>query len=150
MRIPLQINSGKLILTCVFECKSLRIRRQIAKFVIDTGSSESYISMKDSVKFQIPLNNKKCTGEVDFGGSRFDKISLPKFNMYVLEEDNSKNKFLLLKINISALRSNKNNKLKLQVAESLPSILGLNFLKEQKLSLHVIMAEDVAYLELNK
>ena len=38
---------------------------------------------------------------------------------------------------------------KLQVAESLPSIIGLNFLKEQKIGLHVIIHENMAYIEMN-
>jgi hypothetical protein len=148
MRFPLQISGGQLILTCVVECKSLRIRRQIMKFVVDTGSSDSYISMKDAVKLQIPLTTKRKSGEIDFGGSRFDKISLPKFTTYVLQENNKKNDYHNFKIRIYALRSNKNNNMKLQTAESLPSILGLNFLKEQNLSLHVFMDEESAYLKL--
>ena len=43
-RIPLQIIEGRLVLTTVIECKSLRIQRQLMEFVIDTGSSNSYLS----------------------------------------------------------------------------------------------------------
>ena len=89
-RIPLQISDGKLILTCVIECKSLRVPLQITKFVIDTGSSDSFISTKDVKKLQIPLSGKNSSGEIDFGGSRFEKIDLQKFTIHLLKEDNTK------------------------------------------------------------
>ena len=58
-RIPLQIIEGRLVLTAVIECSSLRIRKQITSFVIDTGSPDSYLSQKDVVKLQIPTQGKK-------------------------------------------------------------------------------------------
>ena len=55
-RIPLQIVGGRLILTAVIECASLRIPRQIMDFVIDTGSADSYFSEKDVIRLQIQAN----------------------------------------------------------------------------------------------
>ena len=146
-RIPLQIVGDRLILTAVVECPSLRIHKQIMEFVVDTGSPDSYLSNKDVMKLQIPVRNRSVKGIVDFGGSRFQQVELPKFNMYLLKEDIQNKSYIELKISLLALKTTKISEEKIQVAYSLPSILGLDFLKEQKLSLHVILTENIAYLQ---
>ena len=145
-RIPLHIVEGRLVLTSVIECPSLRIRKQLMEFVIDTGSPDSYLSDRDVRRLQVPLKGGKIKGEVDFGGSRFKQIKLPKITMYLLKEDPEKG-YYTLRITLSALRTTKCSQRKLRVAQTLPSILGLDFLKEQRVSLHVLMSENMAYLE---
>lgn len=145
-RIPLQIVEGRLVLASVIECSSLRIRRQIMEFVIDTGSPDSYLSDKDVRRLQIPIKDRSSKGEVDFGGSRFNQIHIPKITMYLLKEDKERG-YLTLDISLSALKTTKMSEQKIQRAQTLPSILGLDFLKEQKISLHVILTENLAYLE---
>lgn len=148
-RVPLQVIEGRLVLTSVIECPSLRIPRQIIDFVIDTGSSDSYLSDKDVRRLQIPIKNRASKGEVDFGGSRYKKISLPEITLYLLKEDKEEG-YHTLKIRLSALKTTKISERKVIIAQALPSILGLDFLKEQKISLHVILNEDLAYLEFEK
>lgn len=145
-RIPLQIVEGRLVLTSVIECHSLRISRQIMEFVIDTGSPDSYLSDKDVRRLQIRFKDKPSKGNVDFGGSRFKQISLPKIQMHLLKEDKSQD-YYTLDISISALKTNKLSESKVQRAQTLPSILGLDFLRDQKMSLHVVLSEELAYLE---
>lgn len=146
-RIPLQIIEGRLILTSVIECKNLRIPKQFMDFVIDTGSPDSYLSDKDVRRLQVPIKDKTSEGEVDLGGSRFKKISLPKITMYLLKENQEKKEHHTLEISLSALKTTKMSEKKIQMAQMLPSLLGLDFLKEQKISLHVILTENLAYLE---
>jgi len=98
-------------------------------------------------KLQIPIKNRPIDDEVDFGGSRFKRISLPKFNMFLLKENKVKDETINLSISLSALKTTKCSEKKIQAAQMLPSILGLDFLKEQKLSLHVVLTEDLAYLQ---
>lgn len=145
-RIPLQVIEGRLVLTAVIECKSLRVQRQLMDFVIDTGSPSSYLSDKDARRLQIPIRNKISEEEVDFGGSRFKQVSLPKVTIYLLKEGTDKG-YSEFQVSLSALKTTKTSMKKIQVAQTLPSILGIDFLKEQKLSLHVILTEDLAYLE---
>ena len=146
-RIPLQIIEGRLILTAVIECKSLRVHRQVMDFVIDTGSADSYFSQKDVIKLQIPTVGKPSIGEVDFGGSRYKQIKLPKFKLYLLKEDKTKNDYIQIDVELSALRTTKTSEERIRIAESLPSILGIDFLKNNKFSLHVILTEDLAFLQ---
>ena len=147
VRIPLVFSGDQIVLVCAIECKSLRIHKRLARFIIDTGSINSFLSTKDVISLQVPVSGVKADDQVDFGGSRFDRVELPKFNIYVFKEDKNSNEYITLKIKISALRSNKKSKEKIQIAESLPSILGMDFLKEQRLALYVNPAEKISYME---
>lgn len=144
-RTSLQIINGRLIITTLVDCEKLRIRRKIMNFVLDTGSPDSYISYKDALKLQIPLD-KQSTGITNFGGSKFNIISLPAFKFYLIKSDD--NKITELEsVQLSALKPTKTSKEHKLAFEALPSILGLDFLKQQKLSLHVILTENMAYLQ---
>jgi hypothetical protein len=145
-RISLQIVEDRLILTAVIACPALRIPKQILEFVIDTGSSCSYLSDRDVKRLHVAIKDKSTTGEVDFGGSRYKQVSLPKIALYALKEDKEKG-YHTLHTTLSALKTTKCSEKKIQTAQMLPSILGLNFLKQQKLSLHVFPSEKLAYLE---
>ena len=136
-------------MTSVIECPSLRIPRQIMEFVVDTWSPDSYLSDKDVRRLQVPIKERTSKGEVDFGGSRYKQISLPKITMYLLKEEIEKG-FHTLNMSLSALKTTKIAEKKIVRAQTLPSILGLDFLKEQKISLHVILTEKLAYLEFDK
>jgi hypothetical protein len=115
--------------------------------VIDTGSPDSYISMKDSKKMQIPVGDKTASGEVDFGGSRYKIIYLPIFDFFMLNEDRSK-PHISIEVELKALKTTKLSEKNMRTAEALPSILGMDFLREQKITLFVDVSESVAYLEL--
>ncbi len=67
--------------------------------------------------------------------------------MYILKENRD---YLILNTSLSALKTTKSSEQKIQIAQILPSILGLDFLEDQKLSLHVILNENIAYLEVEK
>ena len=97
-------------------------------------------------RLQISIKDRVSKEEVDFGGSRFKQVSLPRIKIYLLKEGIEK-EYFSFDISLSALKTTKTSVKKAQIAQTLPSILGLDFLKEQKLSLHVILTEDLAYLK---
>ena len=144
-RTSLQIINGRLILTTLVDCEKLRIRRKIMNFVLDTGSPSSYISYKDALKLHIPLD-KQSTGITNFGGSKFNIILMPKFKFYLIKSGDGQIAELQ-NVQISVLKPTKTSKEHKIAFEALPSILGLDFLREQKLSLHVILTEEMAYLK---
>jgi len=146
-RIPLQIVEGRLVLVCAIACARLRVGHRIMEFVIDTGSPDSYISDKDVRFMQIPIKDRPAKDEVDFGGSRFKRISLPPFTMYLLKEGFQDK--ATLTVSLSALKTTKMSEKKIEAAQTLPSILGLDFFKEQKVALHMILNENLAYLEID-
>jgi len=96
------------------------------------------------MKLQIPISGKSSKGEVDFGGSRYKQIGLPKIKAYLLTEDRQS---IAVSLSLSALKTTKTSDKKIQVAQALPSILGMDFLRDQKLSLHLILTEELVYLE---
>ena len=146
-RIPLQINEGRLVLKSLVECPKIRVPKHFMDFVVDTGSQNSFLSSKDASKMQIPLKNRPIQGEIDFGGSRYNQVLLPKFKMYLLKEDNTKKDYITLQVSLTALKTTKTSEKKMQVAYMLPSILGMDFLKNQKLSLYLNLTENIAYLQ---
>ena len=57
-RIPLTVKD-KLRIISLISCDKLRIRMRPINFVVDTGSSESYLSLIDISKLQISLGVEK-------------------------------------------------------------------------------------------
>ena len=143
-RVPITLGYNISLLVLI-SCDKLRIRMRPIKFVLDTGSPESYLSQIDIQKLQIPLSSRETTDKINLGGSQYNTISLPKFKFYMLKDDKS----IIEKddITLYALQPLTTSPTKLQFSQTLPSILGLDFLREQKLSLHVILTEDMTYLQ---
>jgi hypothetical protein len=143
-RVSLRLVEGRLVLPAVISSSRLRVQHHLIDFVIDTGSSDSFLSEKDVKKIQVPIAGKAITGEIDFGGSRFKQVQLPKMIVDVLDEGEN---VVKLEVSLTALKTTKVSEKKTRQAETLPSLLGLGFLKEQRCALHVIMQEELAYLE---
>ena len=143
-RILLQIIEDRVVLTAVAECPDLRIRHHFIEFVIDTGSKDSFLSEKDVVRLQVPVADKPAKGQVDFGGSRFNQVELPEFTLHLLDEEK---KALAIKTRLMAIKTTKTSEERIKRAQGLPSILGVDFLKEQGFSLHVVAKEKLAWLE---
>ena len=148
-RIVVQIIDGRLVLPAVINSPSLRITNKLIEFVIDTGSQESYLSDKEIRKFQISISDRPIGGQVNFGGSTYNYVKIPMVSLYLLQEDKEKG-YHTFNINLSALITTKLAEKKVQMAQALPSILGMDFLRDQKIALHVIMAENLAYLEVEE
>ena len=146
-RIPLQIVEGRLILNAVIVCPKVRVPPTFMDFVVDTGSQDSFLSYKDVLRLQIPIKDRISAEEVDFGGSRFKRVILPQFKLHLLKEDKENKEHITIDVELSALKTTKTSIPKMQIAQQLPSILGMDFLKKQKVSLHVILTENLAYLE---
>ncbi|MFH0977802.1 MAG: hypothetical protein V1837_00730 [Candidatus Woesearchaeota archaeon] len=109
------------------------------------GSEFSFLSAKDVARLQIPMHDKVVFGEVDFAGSRYKQVELPKFTLQVPTED--KKSHFAIPLDLTALKTTKMSEKKKQAAMTMPSILGMDFLKSHKVGLHVFAAEDLAYLE---
>ena len=144
-RIPLRIVEDRLQLIALICCPGLRIRYATISFVIDTGSPASYFSEGDVKRSQIPLKGKRGTGRVNIGGSGYETIKLPSMEMIMLKEGLKEH--FSRKINLSALQTTKSSPSQIIVAQSIPSLLGIDFLREQNSSLFVNVREGIAYLE---
>ncbi|NOZ81138.1 MAG: hypothetical protein GXP63_05690 [DPANN group archaeon] len=143
-RIPLLIIEGRLVLTTALVCKKLRLHVPFHEFVIDTGSNFSFLSYKDVLQLQIPMKNRRSMGRIQFGGSDFDKTELPPINLLMLKEN--KTDHINIKVILGALLTKKTSERKRKIAETLPSILGMDFLSINNFSLHIYPHEKIAYL----
>jgi hypothetical protein len=142
-RIPIQVDD-RLMLAAVIECRHLRIHRKLVKFAVDTGSSDNFLSQQEISHLQLPIKGKSPSGIVDVGGSRFEQIRLPEFKIHLLKENNE---LVTRNIHLFALKTTKKSEEKVLISNSLPSILGLSFLKELNFYLHVFMHENTAFIE---
>jgi len=144
-RVMLQIMNNRLILVGVIESKNLRMPKRIFDAIIDTGSVNSYLSQKDVERFQISVQSKNSEGEVDFGGSRFVQAKIPDVELSFFKGESKE--LRAIKIPFRALKTTKSSERKKIIASELPSILGMDFLSNSKYSLHVVLTENIAYLQ---
>ncbi len=143
-RIPLKFIDERIILTCLIECPQFRIRKHILEFVLDTGSKDSILSPLETTRLQIPVSSLDRKGDIPIGGSVFEKLQVPEFIFHVLTEDHS---LLSLRQELNALKISKISEKKKDLVSALPSILGIDFLKNNKMSLHFFPLEEIVYLE---
>lgn len=128
----------------MIECKHLRLGKKITTFIIDTGSNQSLLSETSVKALQISLDGRATEGHVRFGGATYDTVPLPPITFYLLNDAKRVRQF---SVDLAAVRTRRVSKEKKEAAEALPSILGVDFLEKQGLSLHYIAREKLAYLE---
>lgn len=145
-RIPLKIVDYQVILSAFLHSPKLRITHRYIEFVIDTGSPYSFLNETEIHRLQIPIKDRISREEINIGGSHYQSIGLPKITMYLLTEDHP-NKHVSFLTSLQVLKTTRQSTEKIQTAQALPSILGMDFLFEQKISLHVIPTENLAYLQ---
>lgn len=144
-RIPLIFDNDALWLNALIQSPRAKYPTQRILFLIDTGCTESFICPVDVKRLQIPLKDRKFDSSVEIGGSKYREAKLDSAWIHVLAEN--KETPLRLKVEPYVLKTSRISKKKLASALSIPSILGLDFLKSQKISLHVYMHKNKAYLE---
>ena len=139
MKIPLTITSERVIATAHVKYK--RVFGYIS-FFVDTGSDVSFISTTDAFRLKLSPTTFPFKRNIIIGGSslalkKMEKVLLTFKTERLKREVVNCPEFLIAQ----ALRK------KDKTAQSVPSILGLAFLKEHKLALHVNPSGSEAYLE---
>ena len=101
-------------------------------FIVDTGSSETFIDEFVASKFRISTANLKYSNPMWMGGTKVDLYNLGKVIINFRDENNNlvPEEFNNLKVSQTAWR-------RAGTVYSSTSILGMNFLLENKLSLFV-------------
>ncbi len=117
----------------------------LINMIIDTGSTISFISEGDAFRLHIPMSKLKSEGIAEVGGCTSMLYELKKV---VLSFKNEKGK--IEKIDLPAiyvLKSTKRDKKNLALSRSLPSAIGVDFLKSQKFDIRTEITKNIAYLE---
>ncbi len=143
-RINLQFKQGQPPqLVALARSEKLRIAPSMVWFVIDTGSPMTFFSQAETKILKIPLEGRREKEVIQFGGFNFKSIETEDFNIYMLIDKNNFN--ITHKMDaIKVTRMSEDARIK---AESLPSIMGMDFLKKHNLSLHIYPAEELACLQ---
>lgn len=113
-------------------------------FIVDTGSSETFIDEFVVSKFRVLTKNLKFSNSMLMGGTKVDLYKLGKviFNF----RDENKN---LAQMEFNNLKVSQTSWTKMGTVYSSTSILGMNFLLENKLTLFVNPDKREGFIEGN-
>jgi len=113
-------------------------------FIVDTGSPETFVDEFVASKLRVMAKNLRFSNSILMGGTKVDLFSLGK--VIINFKDENKN---LARVGFSNLKVSKTSWTKPGTTYSSTSLLGMNFLLENKFSLFVNPDKREGYLEGN-
>ncbi|MEW6063392.1 MAG: hypothetical protein AB1571_03450 [Nanoarchaeota archaeon] len=146
MKIPLQFIDGRLTVNAVFSCRGYRTSYSQVLFFIDTGSSKTFICETDALKLKLPLNSLRFKEHTKIAGSTFEILEAPKESILYFKKDDGKSCQIKLSFFCVARTTKKTEDAKLEAAH-LPSLIGTDFLLNNKLILYFAPHKNIYYLE---
>lgn len=143
MKINATIIDDQLQVGVFVRVPNLHARPEIVDFVLDTGSNRSFIGCHDCAILNLPVGKTKFIEHMRIGGSVFSLHALPTITL-AFESDQGK---ALIHAEFHIAVPTKKSKSAFEEALHLPSIIGLDFLREHSMSLYAHPAENEAYLQ---
>jgi hypothetical protein len=113
-------------------------------FIVDTGSPETFIDEFVACKFRIMTKNLEFSNSMLMGGTKVELFNLGK--VIINFRDENKN---LIRVGFNNLKVSQTSWTKQGTIYSSTSILGMNFILENKLSLFVNPDKKEGYFEGN-
>lgn len=144
MKIPLLINEDRLELESIVHAPKYRTGIPLITFIVDTGSSRSFIGYGDALKLHLPINHLEFKEHMRFGGTKFGLYKMKGVYMSFLNEENRAEKVELGEFYVAKPTKGGEERF---LAQQLPSIIGLDFLIKNCYSLHVNPSKDISYME---
>lgn len=145
MQIPLQISEGRIILNALVSSSNFHKIGQV-NFFLDTGSPESFFSKSDALRLQIPTNSLTFLPEpTRMGGYKYNMRHLGKTTFRVKNSDGKLESIILPQFAIA--ECTKKGEDAATEALSFPSIIGIDFLLNNKFILYIDVAGNEAYLK---
>lgn len=145
MIIPLEIIGGRVIANVLVTAPKYRVSYAQVSFLVDTGSSQSFIGMSDAFKMNLPKNRLRFHSHPKIGGSPFEFLELQDVSL-VFKDDKDIKISVKPEVLMAAYCTSKKAKA-IEEAYAIPSIIGLEFLGEQNWSLHVNVRKSEAHLQ---
>jgi len=145
MKIPLQLTRTQLGVPGIVKARKHRIGMIPIDFAVDTGCDVSFLSFADILKYSIPQNTLRFEQHTYIGGSSWDIKEMKDVSITFENEDGKAETFNLKKFH-AGLPSRITAK-EIDKAQHIPSILGLDFLIENKLALYVNPSKNEFYIE---
>ena len=119
-------------------------------FIVDTGSSRTTLSYLEAKKYGIPKSRLTPKQQTNIGGTRFRLHAFEESaTIAFLDEDNKLQRFGLKPFctEYPVFDGKRGGRKDEYAAESIPSLLGLDFLAQNGLTLNVNMHARKAYIE---
>lgn len=148
MKIPLRVHKqfDELMISVIATVKAPQVRRPLPlEFLVDTGSPWMAIAPRDVKKTNIPIQVlRKPTKYVTilFAGAKFWRYLLTNASVYLVDESSR-----IVKIDlptVSVLWPTKGNPAEF---DSIPSVLGCDFITIGEFNLHFCPSNVTAFLE---
>ena len=147
-KIPLRFTQGRIIADVMLDTEAYRIRYKPIKFMIDTGSSRSFLSEKDAYNIKMPLGGLHQEEAIKMGGSKYELCKTKKVTLIFRTEENQIHKVTMPSFTVS--RSTKKSEEARQESYGIPSIIGTDFFIANKMFLHFDPSESNIYLGANE
>ncbi|HLD19103.1 MAG TPA: aspartyl protease family protein [Candidatus Nanoarchaeia archaeon] len=141
VRIPLLITPDGLILPVTIRSEKYRVPYSQVIFLVDTGSTLTFLSPDDASRLHIPVSSLMAFHHVQVGGTMIELSKMNKVELILKDAKGIIVKPIVIEeLNVGKMvRKNK--------ILGVPSILGLDFLLDNRLSFHYLPSEKIAYLE---
>jgi hypothetical protein len=148
MKIPLRIRKqfDELMAFANATIRDPHIRRPVPiEFLVDTGSPWIAVAPRDVKKVNISIPTLKKPQKfvtILFAGSKFWRYSLENASVYVLDETGN-----MVKVDLPTVSVLWPTKGKPEEFDSIPSVLGCDFIALGEFQLHFNPSEMIAFLE---
>lgn len=117
----------------------------VLEALIDTGSPHTVLSTKDALKLKLPIKKWRGGEPISLAGFRFFNHPISNVTITFRKEDNNSLQITVPKMGV--LIPTKINRKVLEEVKHIPSIIGNDFLEEQKFALYYNPSGRIAYLE---
>lgn len=112
--------------------------------LVDTGSPFTVLSPADALKLKLPITTMRSGSPVSLAGFRFLNHPLDKVHLNFKTEDAQ---YLSIEMKMGVLIPTKIDRQTLEDVKHIPSLIGNDFLEDQKLALIFDPSTKSAYLE---
>jgi len=145
MKIPLEVNpDGLIYTTIIIKAPKYHVKHGLKDFYIDTGSPTTYISERHAQELNVPF---KClTRKEDvmrIGGTNFFAHDMKRVHFGL---KNDKEEIVYFVLDTQVVKGSKIKSKEREIALSLPSIIGNDFLINNKLKLYHNPLKKESYL----
>ncbi|MDO8509501.1 MAG: hypothetical protein Q7S27_07535 [Nanoarchaeota archaeon] len=117
-------------------------KKVVTKFILDTGSPETIINYTDALRLNIPLNNLTESKIIRVGSRKYHGYFYDRLSMTFITTDKKQieEKMRIIIVRPTSFKD-------IEEIDMLPTLLGMNFLKEKGYKLFCDFSKDEAYLE---
>jgi hypothetical protein len=145
MKIPLSFLDEKLWVTASFNAPHYHGRVQLVDFVVDTGTNISMVGYGDAIRMSLPVQSLHVKEPTAIGGVEVEARVLKNVKLGFRDEDGGFKRFELPEFFVMFPLTKKREKL--EESKTIPSLLGLDFMRSHKLSLFCNPSKELAYFE---